>query len=282
METSPPPVFEPARNHSNRDQQAGAGFSQVDLLAVIVALMLLVLLLTPALARTRVTDQAFQCRNNLRQLTTAWIMYADDYNGTMVPNWLGTPLAWINGTLGSVHELPGATNVNALRRGLLYPYNLNIGVYQCPASLTIRPKTISQNWVHLVRSYSLQGRMGGNADTEWVLTKAYPQYTKMAQIMRPPPAEAMTFADESIETIDDGYFAVNYADEKTGWQRSPTVRHGQAGVFAFADGHSEQWRWRTLNVDQELDTPAISGSRNTLADLQRMQRAVLRNATLGM
>jgi prepilin-type processing-associated H-X9-DG protein len=143
----------------------------------------------------------------------------------------------------------------------------------------------------LVRNYSLEGRMGGaNAgehaqygcpDTSGVLGTAYPQYKKMSEITLPPPAEAMTFDDESVETLDDGYFAVSYSSEKTGWQNSPTVRHGQSGVFAFADGHAEQWHWRGLKVDQDLDTSATSPV-NTLVDLQRVQRAVLRDPTTGL
>jgi prepilin-type processing-associated H-X9-DG protein len=108
-----------------------------------------------------------------------------------------------------------------------------------------------------------------------VLGSAYPQYKKMTEILLPPPSEAMTFVDESIETVDDGYFAVNYNDQKTQWQNSPTVRHGQSGVLAFADGHSERWRWRVLNVEQDIWAP-YAGPPNTLADLQRIQRAVLR------
>ena len=180
-----------------------------------------------------------------------------------------------------MHELPGATNLNALRQGLLFPYNPAVGVYQCPTALTMTPKTITQKWAKLVRNYSLEGRMGGNKDTEWVLGKDYPQYTKMTDIMRPAPAEAMTFLDESIETLDDGYFAVNWENKPTVWQNSPTVRHGKSGVFAFADGHSERWSWRVLNRDQDLDAP-YAGPPNTLVDFRRMQRAVLRNATLGM
>src|ERR1035441_8894837 len=102
MRTSHPPVSELTRGHSNRDQQTGAGFSQVDLLAVVVVLLLLALLLTPALARTRLTDQAFQRRNNLRQLLQAWRMYADDNNGTLVPNQEGPGAdfspSWVNGS----------------------------------------------------------------------------------------------------------------------------------------------------------------------------------------
>ena len=267
------------------------GFTLIELLVVIAIIAILAALLLPALSRAKLKAQSISCVSNLRQLTTAWVMYADDYNGAMVPNWLGTPLAWINGLLGSVDTLPGATNVNELKQGLLYPYNPNVGVYQCPATLTTQPRTIPGKGVHIVRSVSLEGRMGGAGpadaakygvpDTTWVLGSDYPQYKKMTEIMLPPPAEAMTFLDESIETIDDGYFAVNWANEPNAWQNSPTVRHGKSGVFAFADGHSELWHWRVLNVDQDLDWP-WGPPNNTLVDFRRVQRAVLRNATIGM
>jgi prepilin-type processing-associated H-X9-DG protein len=121
----------------------------------------------------------------------------------------------------------------------------------------------------------VQASKYGVASTQWVLGPNFLQYQKTTDIMRPPPVQALTFLDESIETIDDGYFAVNYATEPTTWQNSPTVRHGNSGVFAFADGHSENWHWRTLNKDQGLDTSS-SGPPSTLVDLQRLQYVVYR------
>jgi hypothetical protein len=126
----------------------------------------------------------------------------------------------------------------------------------------------------LVRNYSLEGRMGGaGGGTDWVLGSKYKEYKKMTDIKDPSPAEAMTFVDESIETVDDGYFAVNVNME---WQNSPTVRHGMSGVFAFADGHSERWRWRRLSRDQVLSIGPTAYGVDTTIDLQRVRNAVFR------
>jgi prepilin-type N-terminal cleavage/methylation domain-containing protein/prepilin-type processing-associated H-X9-DG protein len=260
-------------------------FTLIELLVVIAIIAILASMILPALSTAKLKAQSIKCVSNLKQLTIAWIMYSGDFNDLLVPNWIVDPRAWIDGTAGDVSTPTGATNIIAIQKGLLYRYNPSVGVYLCPSAIrgsSTLPK------VRLVRNYSLEGRMGGanNVDaarygvysTEWVLGSKIPQYHKSSEIKDPSPAEAMTFLDESIETLDDGYFAVNMNDQIGTWQNSPTVRHGKSGVFAFADGHSERWRYRFLQVEQKLSVPAKApGQPDTSWDLtNRMYRAVAR------
>src|SRR5271157_4845472 len=179
-------------------------FTLIELLVVIAIIAILAALLLPALSKAKAKSQRVGCVSNLKQLGYAWTMYSGDYNDMLVPNWLNDPRAWIDGTEGSVQTYPGATNLIALKNGLLYKYNPNVGVYKCPAA-NRGPNDMAASFPALgnrpvVRNYSLEGRMGGAdaADntkygvdnTDWVLGTQYPQYKRLSEIIRPPPAEA--------------------------------------------------------------------------------------------
>ncbi len=258
-------------------------FTLIELLVVIAIIAILASMLLPSLSKAKLKGQSISCVSNLRQLGFAWTMYSDDFNGVLVPNWILDGRAWIDGNKGDVSTATGSTNVDALKEGLLFRYNPSLKMYQCPAA-TRGPATMPS--VRIVRHYSLEGRMGGASDgdaaqygvhsTEWVLGSPYPQYKKMTEIRLPAPSEAMTFLDESIETLDDGYFAVNYSARKNEWQNSPTVRHGKSGVIGFADGHADRWRWRFVNIEQGIWAPLGTAPNSSLEDLQKLWRAVVR------
>ena len=115
-----------------------AGFTLIELLGVVAILATLVGVLLPALAGAREAARSAQCLSNVRQLGTAWLVYAGDYDG------LAMPLAYTD-----VRDTRGGDNIfwwgadgsvsGELdhERGLLTPYldakPGDIGPYACPA-----------------------------------------------------------------------------------------------------------------------------------------------------
>src|SRR4030042_138791 len=81
--TAPKPVGRRAGRHRAREQPPG-GFTLIELLVVITVIALLLALLIPALRSAKEQGQRVVCLSNLRQLTLAWIMYAEDNNENIV------------------------------------------------------------------------------------------------------------------------------------------------------------------------------------------------------
>ena len=253
MKTSHSPVSEPTRSYSNRDQHASTGFSQVDLLTVVVMLVLLAFLLTPALARTRVSDQAFQCRNNLRQLISGWRMFADDNSGSLCD-----PFYWVQGTENYNGNNPDNTNISYLVNGYLGPYVRNPAVYKCPAD---QSQTL-QGSVKMprIRTLSMNEAIGP-LGYQWI-DNTYRHYVKSADMDLPSPGSLWVMNCENPDSVNDGAFAVVMTPYGGIWQDGPTTLHSGGCSFSFADGHSELHRWtdaRTLGMNVTYRAPFSYG-----------------------
>ncbi|HEX3717810.1 MAG TPA: prepilin-type N-terminal cleavage/methylation domain-containing protein [Verrucomicrobiae bacterium] len=231
-----------SESRSQADGQAAirTGFTLIELLVVIAIIAILAALLLPALSKAKVQAQGTYCLNNEKQMTLAWLMYADDFRGLLVPNvGDGQGLAYYEATntwcYGNVSGLPDETNVLYLKESLLGNYTKNPGIYKCPGDPGNPVGTAR------VRSISMNGFMNGKGgDT----VTGFENFMKTSDLQK--SAQWFVFLDEKPATINDEYFEVNMGgvtSTSIAVQDNPSQVHNGACGFGFADGHAEIHKW---------------------------------------
>jgi prepilin-type N-terminal cleavage/methylation domain-containing protein/prepilin-type processing-associated H-X9-DG protein len=239
------------------------GFTLIELLVVIAIIAILAAMLLPALSRAKRKADRIVCTNNQRQLTVAWMMYADDANGKLAPNTAtsaaGQP-SWVSGNLN--WDLPPAApnpdnyNTVNLTSSLLGPYcGRSAAIYKCPGDKLSAAKGVR------VRSISMNGQMGGvvvGASQLPVINQYgtgmnYRLFLKQSEINKPTPSMAWVFIDEHGDSLNDGFFRVNMSST-TAWSDLPASYHGASGTLSFADGHAEIKKWSDASI---RDRPVI-------------------------
>ena len=214
---------------------------------VIAIIAILAAMLLPALSKAKSRALTTACINNLKQLTTCWVMYAGDNNDRLVRNWSdglkAAPCAWV---VGDAANDPVSIQTNNIRNGALFQYNGSLGIYKCP----VDNSKITGTTTPRVRSYSMSTAMN------WIncgpvcndALEAGIKQHKASQILDPGTSKAAVFLDEHEDSIDNGacgIYGLNSATSPTlGYWNVPATRHNQGCVFSFADGHAENWKWR--------------------------------------
>jgi len=93
-EKQPSPNSHPSQESAFASAREPA-FTLIELLVVIAIIAILAGLLLPVLSKAKTKAQGIFCMNNTRQLTLAWKLYADDYNGSFPTNQSYAVVSWV-------------------------------------------------------------------------------------------------------------------------------------------------------------------------------------------
>jgi prepilin-type N-terminal cleavage/methylation domain-containing protein/prepilin-type processing-associated H-X9-DG protein len=254
------------RQKSIKGHRRSRGFTLIELLVVIAIIAVLMGILMPALSRVREQGKRATCLSNLKQLTVAWIMYADDNDDNLVNGDTGEYSIHQNETPWVLRDwerdMTKLEKEQAVKDGALFPYAQELKLYKCP---TVERK-VMDSYGHAsppVRTYSICDSMNCK---DWPNMGA----TMIKQRMKIKNAAYRgVFVDDggTIFSALGGWTV--YTNQWTWWD-PPPVRHGDGTTFSFADGHSEYHKWkdpRTIEFGKRFPPSAFSPDQTGNEDL---------------
>lgn len=232
-----------------------SGFTLIELLVVISVITLLVAILLPVMNRAREMGQRAVCLSNLRQLTLAWILYAEENDGRLVYGSASGTMQQdgrtTKGWLGNAFRYP--ENRSALMdhpdKGALWPFIQNIDIYRCPRGLP----------GHFATYAVVSGANGATVEGVYrhkTVGKTVLHLTKYADIISPCAAQRAVFVDYGqLPNVD---FHVPYLYPRWFWDSVPPIHHAGGMTLSMADGHAEHWKWRGNETIKGLPRTRIS------------------------
>jgi prepilin-type N-terminal cleavage/methylation domain-containing protein/prepilin-type processing-associated H-X9-DG protein len=217
-------------------------FTLVELLVVIAIIALLMGILMPSLRKARAQAMRIVCISNQRQLTMAWILYADDNDGKIVRSSV-TLLhidenSWVKWTGSLVPTF--AQQIEGIKEGALYPYVQSVDVYRCPAGLKDE-----------ARNYNIPNALNGRLASE-----PFGEIKKICQIRN--AGKRLVFIDQGeIPLIYTGdYPHRNFMFDDFAWRSKPggarggEPRHPGGASLGFADGSALFYHWKDPLMDE--------------------------------
>ena len=214
---------------------ARTGFTLVELLVVIGIIAVLIALLLPALGKARESARRVNCMSNLRQLTTAWLAYAQANKG-----WLTFAENYNNPSPAQEGWAYSGNTDDDIVKGALYPWVPDPQVYRCPND------PVQKNQ----RTYSINTFCNGAGSLFNV-----PSVNNITRIRE--SSRTFVFVEEfDPRGFNMGSFLMFSSGDL--WIDFPASWHNRGACFSFADGHVDYFRWadrRTLTLTFLAVTP---------------------------
>jgi prepilin-type N-terminal cleavage/methylation domain-containing protein/prepilin-type processing-associated H-X9-DG protein len=281
-------------NGSHRgSRKSPAAFTLIELLVVIAIIAILMSVLMPALNRAREQGRRAACLSHLKSLTLCWIMYADENDDRIMngeAHWAPTaaPTApvptsgphqgeryWVGNDCASGYQQgeqrPQHIQMEAIRLGALFPYAKAEKVYRCPTGIRGEMRTYSTAY-GMNGCFDAAGTFNGNQGVR--VGRTVLMIKRRAEISVPAPAYRLVFLDEGRITPDS--YAIHY--QRPQWWDPPFVRHADGTNVAFADGHSDYWKYtaaETIRIGKMPNPPHnyLPTTDDGKADVHKMQVA---------
>ncbi|MBC8138536.1 MAG: DUF1559 domain-containing protein [Fibrella sp.] len=219
----------PTLSTSLRNRNA---FTLIELLVVIAIIAILAAILFPVFAQAREKARQTSCLSNLKQIGTAGLMYMQDYDETAFPFMMRDGNAANFWFYGFDNWYGGGTMTGRPERGLLYPYQKNFQIADCPSAVDIPTFSTAINtfWpAYGINSAYLHPNTNPTTKRD--------DYATLSEIQR--PAETVLIADVSgANFTTKALFRINTVEPPS--VRLPRVdaRHTQFANVLWADGHS--------------------------------------------
>jgi prepilin-type N-terminal cleavage/methylation domain-containing protein/prepilin-type processing-associated H-X9-DG protein len=226
-------------------------FTLIELLVVIGIIAALAAVLFPVFSRVQENGRATTCLSNLKQIGTASLLYASDYDETFAMNRL-TDETHVpkpcNNTLMDFSGLEGSRNT--WKRAIL-PYIKTHGIFLCPSN-TYASKPGDESNVggaaaeKLPISYAYNGSYFHEKaickEGEWQFRPR-----RLAEIHE--PTTLILHLESRLEYSDLGNWAISWApDNNTG--KGGLQSHNGVCNFVFVDGHAAKLKLQTTCTQQ--------------------------------